>query len=318
MKGITNRTNKMNITNGSLVISAVIVSQPGIAIGIVGFITNLAVLSITVTSKHLRARFYIIINSSFVIGILFSSIYVIPTYILPMIHASNLFCKAINAIGISLMLNYNLHQCCISVDRFLAVRWYYYYRKALQTKHYIIIVSLIWLSSTLSQILPLFAFHPDSMLDCKITWDNSKSKLYYLLWIFIFWIVIPLLIVIASYSYIIYNIYLKRRKIDDYNSVKFFKKTHNAKAEERALQASLQMAILAGGFIISMVPFMATMILGDLIIKNPSIQQFLNASSVIVLIYPTINPVLYVYFDSSIREAVIAKVRLIRKSISRN
>ncbi|RDD38816.1 Alpha-2B adrenergic receptor [Trichoplax sp. H2] len=303
-----------NITNTSIAIYPTILRDFGLVVGFLTLINNGILFLIMVSSKSLKTNSNMIISSLFIIGVFYSSIYVIPSFALSHFLLGK-FCAISNAIGISLVLNYNLHQCLISVDRFLAVRWPHHY-KTLKAKHYAVIILLVWLDALASQTIPLLTFRRSQLQDCRIHLASLQAELLYVFWVFIFWYLVPLLIMITCYFYIIYFIYKRRIQINPRSRIFVYQKSITAK--DNAFQATIQMALLAGIFFVSMAPFICIITLSTAILTRPEVEVYIKVSYIITLCFPAINPILYAYFVTGIRQVVNMKVKSIRKFLIRN
>ena len=285
-----------------------------IAIGIFTILCNLVLFISVAASKSIRSQSNVIICSSFFIGVLFGGIYILPRWGTPYYHQLLVFCEFLPILGSSFLLNYNLHQCLISIDRLIAIRWPILYKQSIKPKHYIIAVICLWIFSLLISCIPIMTYHPISMNSCRPVFYNTPEIQYNLTFFFgLFYI--PIALIVGCYSYIFYKIFRKGSKsnsIDVHN--KSSQVTINSK---KIINASKQMFMLTLLFLFMLFPYFCSyqVIILTIGLSNKSLDGFYRlpcwaritmplVTRYVAFLYPAINPLLYAYFVKSIRMAV--------------
>lgn len=285
-----------------------------ICIGIFTVLCNLVLFISMATSKSIRNPSNVIISSSFFIGILFGGIYILPRWGTPYYHRLNVFCAFLPILGSSFLLNYNLHQCLISIDRLIAIRWPIMYRHSIKPKHYIIAVMCLWIFSLLISSVPIMTFRIIPMNGCNpISYTTQEIKFHLILFFGLFYV--PIILIVGCYSYIFYKIFWKnpKSKLINVNDASIQISINTRKA----ISASKQMFYLTLLFLFTLFPYFCSYQVNILTIglSNGLLDRFYKlpcwvrltlplVTRYIAFLYPAINPLMYAYFVKGIRTAV--------------
>ncbi|EDV21880.1 uncharacterized protein TRIADDRAFT_59534 [Trichoplax adhaerens] len=283
------------------------------AIGVIAVITNSVLFLSLILSRSLRNQSHVIISSSFVIGILFGGIYILPRWAaFDYFRQFGLICSIMPLLGSAFLLNYNLHQCFTSLDRYFAVKWPIKYRRKVHKRLYLYIVVILWVFSFATAFIPAMTFRPLSSSHCVVHSGNFLAERIFAYWKFLGWFFVPVTVIVFCYSQTFYMIYSKRKKsVAPSISCNYrLGKT----TSKKTINASIQMGILAAIFIVMMLPYTCGFIISEFGRILPiSVQFILNMQFItryIAFSYPAINPLLYAYFVDTIRHAFLNLFRL--------
>ncbi|RDD38815.1 Alpha-1A adrenergic receptor [Trichoplax sp. H2] len=307
--------NVSNLTNASSFRPTLLLYPPDsrelwFIIGILSIITNSMLLFGISKAKIFRNLTTIIIGSSFVIGILFGGIYVLPRFAIVGYRKWGLICSLLPVLGSSFLLNYNLHQCLICFDRLIAVNWPVLYKTTLSQHHYLIAIGMIWTSSLLVAIVPVLTFRPLQISDCILYSSDTTAEEIFLYLLFFGCIFFPITVIVTFYAYIFYVIYMRKRKINQTNAS--ISPVQYSIIRRKTMYASIQMATLTLVFLCMMLPYLLLFLivrLRSVKLMSLPLYYFAQFSRYIAFAYPAINPLLYAYFVESIRDALFYRLK---------
>ena len=300
--------NSSNATNGIY-----IAESKELWIILSGFIilTNTFLFVCLMTSKSNRTSSDTILTSTFLIGMLFG-LYIIPRRVVfTRIRQVGIACSILRQSGQLLMLNYNLHQCFISLDRYFAVNWAVKYRNKVHKLLYRRIIVGIWVFSIVFSYVPLITFRITS-LNRFIRYSESNLERIYNYWKIICGYYLPFLIIIICYAKIFYTFFRLRSK----PTISPYQHRFTPSVTRKTIYASAQMGILAMLFIMMTLSNTSSFLLRELRIIPTEWYYRLHNIAISTLYvtysYPALNPLLYAYFIDSIRSAVLKKVKAIK------
>ncbi|RDD38798.1 Ocellar opsin [Trichoplax sp. H2] len=292
-----------------------------ITVGSLAIINNFILFSSLIFTKSAKRSSNIIITSSFFIGILFGALYILPLFSSDFFINIPLICSMLPIIGLALLSNYNLHQCLISVDRYIAVRWPIKYRDINNRKFCIAIVLLTWIISFTTAAIPIMTFRQLSLNECILGYNVIDEANFFLVYHLVLFIV-PTSIIVYCYCYIYHYIYKKKRTI--FSQQAFVQVTEISKLRSKTNQAAIQMSILAIIFIAMIFPFLITFQIVLFSFQNIDSfcslptwfrNYFAAISRYIAFSYPAVNPLLYGYFLDAIREVLHSRYKYLTTSI---
>ncbi|RDD38811.1 Trace amine-associated receptor 8b [Trichoplax sp. H2] len=279
-------------------------------IGVVTVITNFSIFVCTVTSNINQNLFFTVLNSSFLIGILFGGFYILPQW------AAEYFtseipglCFLLPSLGSLLLLCYNLHQCFISIDRYYAVKWPICYRKKIHKSCYIYFITAIWLFSLLFVSIPFMTYRIVEVENCTNLSDEAAENVFLFI-TFIATNILPVIIIIFCYANIYHKFYRQRSKT--FALTTSANQQSKRSVDNKTIKASIQMGFLVIIFMVLMLPSTFIFTFGSLGLMSslPGIVAYhLHiVSRYVSFLYPAVNPLLYCYFVDSIRSAVKSKI----------
>lgn len=282
-------------------------------IGVIGIITNLVLFLSIISSKSLRNPSHIIIASSFLVGVLFNGLYILPRWAaFQYFYQYPIICTILPLLGAAFLFNYNLHQCFISMDRYFAVKWPVKYRRSMHKRLYVNIMVILWGFSLLTAFIPVMTFRPFNSKRCVLHSGNSLAERINAYWQFFGWFFFPFITIIFCYSQIFHMIFGKRRKAIVPNVTASYRPMQLD--TKKTINASIQMGILAFIFIVMMLPYTCVFLVSEIRRVAPvSLQTFLDMVFItryLAFSYPAINPILYGYFVDSIRYAAFDRLNL--------
>ncbi|RDD38812.1 Trace amine-associated receptor 1 [Trichoplax sp. H2] len=274
-------------------------------IGVFTVITNSALLLSLRTSNIRRSPSNMLIESTFVIGILFGGMYIIPRWTaIKYIYKFGYFCSMLPPLGASLFLNYNLHQCLICLYRWFAIKNSLQLYKSIKRK-LSIFLSASWILSFIMGYMPLMTYRKIRHDRCVTSSDNLPAKKIYHCWQFFALFILPATVIVICYSKILHVFYTQRRKVFTTRIISGISDVIKRIPNSRTVKASLQIGLLAIIFVVMIAPYVCVYTLSILgFIKpepNDIIYSLHKALQYLAFLYPAVNPLLYAYFIDSIR-----------------
>lgn len=301
----------MNTSNSTISIYALESKELWIALSGLILLTNTLLFVCLITSKSIRTSSDIILTSTFLIGMLFG-LYIIPRRVLfKSIRHIGILCSILKPFGEFLMLNYNLHQCFISLDRYFAVNWAVKYRNRAHKALYKRIIFAIWIFSMVFTYIPILSYRVLSIHKCYYYSDSTSERIYNY-WKVICGYYLPFLIIILCYTKIFFTFFSFRVK----PTIAPNQYRLTPSANKKTIYASVQMGILAILFILMMLSNTSSFLFREL--KRVPTEWYHRLRSIAIntlyvsYSYPALNPLLYAYFIESIRSAVVEKIKVIR------
>lgn len=292
-------TNTTNLTRSSGHANII-----GICLGVTTIITNSFIFLIIVTNKKLKSVIFIILSSMFLVGISSASLYILPRWAFSAFIGDSFYCYILPALGTAFVINLNLHQCLVSLDRYFAVTRPFQYKLRAQTRYVVSILAMIWIVSTASALLPAaFQFGQDPINQCQSQLNGTDLRQDYLASLTSTFIICPIIVIIFCYSRIFYII--KSR-----SSIAFHQQNNLAQYKScmiaKNVKAAQQMAVITMIYILAFLPFVIVYLLTH---SNPqlgvSLALILQLLFIIAFAVPAINPLLYAYYVTSLREAIM-------------
>ena len=279
----------------------------GTMIGLIGLITNTILLLTILMVGKLRKSSRTLASLS-VCGIIFNAAFVLPIHLLPL-HQSIQYFVSYYLLGgrlaMLLLVNINLHQCVLGIERWLAVASPLRYRRYRKSKLVHLTCILLWITSLALISLPLAIRYimTTSNRHLSINKFNSlngtaeqiekiciqviMSTTYILLFI----------IIISSYTSILARVNSSHRKsLFVYSKVKSKYIT--------SVKTIRQMIVVTGTFLIlcspALIVIMSPMI-GKIYITG---YNFTVISYYFLISYPSVNPILYYYYGRNVRKEI--------------
>ena len=288
-------------------------TEAWIVIGITGTITNLLLFLSLISSKSLRNPSHIIITSSFLVGIFFNGLYILPRWAaFGYFHRYPIICTILPLLGAAFLFNYNLHQCFISMDRYFAVKWPVRYRRCIHKRSYFYVLLYFWGFTLITAFIPVMTFRPFNSKRCVLHSGNHVAERIFAYWNFFGWFFVPIVVIIFCYAKTFHLIFNKRRKSVAPNITASYRPMQLD--NKKTINASVQMAILALIFIVMMLPYTCVFIVSEIrqiaFISPQTLFDMIFITRYIAFSYPAINPILYGYFVGSIRYAVYDRLHL--------
>ena len=265
----------------------------------VTLMSNCVLLLHTKIPRHLRNSSNAIMTSTFVIDILFGSMYILPRQIiLGYIPKLSYFCFLLVPLTTALLLNYNLYQSLICLYGYYSTHWSLQGRKK-AIKYRPWLIGICWMVSLTTAYKPVISFRKLLPATYLRTSSNSFVKILYHEEIFIILYFNPRHYHNRQLHQNIVSIsHQKSKSIDIRNNTQ---SGINIFISSKTLKVSVLMAILAFVFIVMMTPFIT--ILTSQILHLPialSIQgnyYYLHkAFHYLAFSYSEVNPMVYVYF----------------------
>ena len=276
-------------------------------IGTITVITNLFLLFVLVSKRHLRTASNTLLISTLIVGILFALLYLIPRWAIPYTGQLPILCALLPPIGQAFFININLHVCSISLERYICISNPFLYDRIGKRKNFIILIIFLWLISIISQVIPLFTFKPIRSV-CYYWADDLVAQRYFLVATFVILFFIPLTIIVVSYCriYVIVNFHVAQFQ----QIVKQLNNNQEKLTKDR--KAIKQIVAMISVFVISFLPFVIEFLIwqdkefegtpADLITLR--VTQFLAFS------YPAISPLLCCWFKANLRREVKRSLKL--------
>ncbi|XP_031567683.1 histamine H2 receptor-like [Actinia tenebrosa] len=169
------------------------------------------------------------------------------------------WCEISSMCGVLLCGSSILHLCAISIERLIAIKWPLSYNTKVTSKRVIIVLSYIWIQSSLLSIIPVLPidiaqhrFNPDTA-ECEIDW-HEDPKLTLLLIFFYFFV--PINIMIIAYATILKEARRNTRRVQTFHLRVNGKSTFSVFKKE--LKAVKTLAVVIGVFFVMWMPFFVT------------------------------------------------------------
>lgn len=275
-------------------------------IGTITIATNLFLLIVLVSKRHLRTASNTLLVSTLIVGILFALLYLIPRWAIPYTSQLPIICALLPPIGQAFFININLHVCSISLERYICISNPFLYDRIGKRKNFIILIIFLWVISIMSQFIPLFTFKPIRPV-CYYWADNLAAQRNFLVSTFVILFFIPLTVIVISYCriYVIVNFHVAQFQ-------QIVKQLHNTEEKlTKDRKAIKQIVAMISVFVISFLPFVIEFLIwqdkkfegtqADIIALR--VTQFFAFS------YPAISPLLCCWFKANLRREVKRSLR---------
>lgn len=166
------------------------------------------------------------------------------------------WCEISSMCGVFLCGSSILHLCAISIERLIAIKWPLSYNTKVTSKRVIIVLSYIWIQSSLLSIIPVLPvdiaehrFNPH-IAECEIDWH--KDPILTLL-LFFFYFFVPVNIMIIAYATMFKEARRNTRRVQTFHLRVNGKSTFSAFKKE--LKAVKTLAVVIGVFFVMWMPF---------------------------------------------------------------
>lgn len=270
-------------------------------IGVVTLLTNIFLFTMIMSCKRLRMTSNYIIASMCFVGILIALLYLFPRWTIPTFYQNPLLCQILPAIGQGLLLNLNFHVCLVSLERYIIILYPFWHRKYCCKKVLLWIIFIVWLLTISFPFIPLMTYQPIRQHGCNnyIVLDKVSNMIMYCIYFSVFFF-FPVTILISTYTCIFTKIMSGQSK---------FSKT--ASPFRRKRKTLCHISIIVGLFILIWLPFVIAFFVLQLKTKSKEQLSILTVTQYVSFSYPAINPLLYTYYTTSIREEMIFKITLV-------
>ncbi|RDD37082.1 Somatostatin receptor type 4 [Trichoplax sp. H2] len=253
--------------------------------------TNLCMLSLIIFKKKFHCKSGWMKASMFFTGILFALLYLLPYRVLGTYWVNNAFiCTILRLAGPALIISFNFHWTIINVDRYFYYFYPQYYNGYRANIIVVLSVAAIWLISLLCVVIPLYTFMYPLNEECINLYPSRfLSHFVYILIVFGLFFLIPLIIVLLLFSYILCKINhrnLRQQMIPSGDAqTAIFMRRINTKVVKH-------MAIMVGLFIIFWLPYIILSLMNT---SGSSFSMTVAAilSQYFAFSYPAVNPILY-------------------------
>ncbi|RDD45031.1 hypothetical protein TrispH2_003121 [Trichoplax sp. H2] len=277
----------------------------GTTIGFTGLLTN-SILLVTILMVRKLRKSSRTLTSLSLCGILFAAVFILPIHLLPpqqsMAYLVNYDLLGARC-GVLLLININLHQCVLGIERWLAVASPLRYRRYRKSKLVNFTCILLWVTSLILTHLPLAfrcimtttasisALAASNELRVKarriekISFQVILSSTYLML----------LIIMVSSYCSTLASVNSSRRK-------NLFVCSKPKPKHMSSAKAIRQMTIVTGTFLILCSPALTIIMspmLGSTHISN---YTFTVISFYFLVSYPSAYPILYCYYGRNIKK----------------
>ncbi|EDV20110.1 uncharacterized protein TRIADDRAFT_61508 [Trichoplax adhaerens] len=271
------------------------------------FITvgNSILLVFIALQKRLRTISNCILISMSLDAILIAVLYLVPRQVLEAstLKKSPLFCNLSLTFGISFFINLNFHMCILSLERYFSVVYPFRYKSLITQRNVIIVLLISWAFSTLAGFIPFMIFFNLSNQVCTNRSNDELAETIYYYIVFIILFYIPLIIIIATYTRIVWIVRtMNRNHLRTKNSII---------TEKKNKKALLQVSIIVGIFCLCWIPY-TTYYLILRLDMNDFLISIWRPLQILAFSNPAISPLLFAYFNADVREA--AKDCLIKTS----
>lgn len=320
MNSLANQNNQTNKPTGQPIEPPDFIYQ-FILMGIIGgiaLITNAFLFIIIIRRKRLRIPANDILLSMFICGFLFGGVYVLPKWTNIEYIKWPIYCSLSGPIGVFFTLIFNLHQCLICLDKFLALKWPLTYRISVNHCKMISVIVVTWIVAGFAAFSPLIFFRPINNRFCVVSAQDFGQETTYLQVVYGLVFFVPLILMVICYTGIII-IVNSRTKMDQYRN--------NASIDQNffsiTVKTAKQMSVIAGIFIVLWLPFIALslyMLINYkvVLLQRSWILPMFEAFRFLAFAYPSINPILCGYYVNSIRRAMYhdvgRKLTVVKKS----
>ena len=272
--------------------------------------SNGLVILVIITKRRLRTVSNALMVSMFITGCLFAILYIFPRWIYPYWTYSPFLCSILPNTGITLIICSNLHQCAISLDRFLRVTLPFNYDKVARKRYAASVVIVIWIVSIFSgYFLNMFlGFYWSS--HCHLRYTPEEGEIYRIYYVVTYSVLffLPLAIIGATYVRIFVIINSKSRQ------ELYYKRSRAPRSTlHKNLKAAKQVAMMTGIYSICWFPFIILTFITSLAVFGGSSTRTI-AILIEIFQYPAfsyhaINPLLYAFITASVNRALTNKFR---------
>ena len=203
----------------------------------------------------------------------------------------------------------------ISIDRFLAIMRPYQYQNRMTRQVGFSLVTFVWVYSIMWGVLSLVDWTGDSTPDnphIYVTWSRSnertcgkQDKMYYTTAMGVAFL-LPLLIVIVMYSFVLRVAYTQAKAVDSHDTNK------GKRRILRELKATKTIAMVIGVFVVCWLPFFILIVLSlwckscfEPFVVNRALSFSVRIVFVFVLpvMNSSLNPLIYTVFNKEFRSA---------------
>ena len=166
------------------------------------------------------------------------------------------WCEVSSMCGVFLCGSSILHLCAISIERLIAIKWPLSYNTKVTSIRVFIVLSYIWLQSSLLSIIPILpvdiAKHRFNRhtAECEIDW-HANPKLTILL--FFFYFLVPISIMIVAYATMFKEARRNTRRVQTFHLRVNRKSTFSVFKKE--VKAVKTLAVVIGVFFVMWMPF---------------------------------------------------------------
>ena len=271
------------------------------SIGVFTLLTNVFLFMMIMSCKRLRMTSNYIIASMCFVGILIALLYLLPRWTIPTFYRNPLLCQILPAIGQGLLLNLNFHVCLVSLERYIIILYPFWHRKYCCKKLLLWIISIVWMLTISFPFIPLMTYQPIHQHGCNnyIVLDKVSNLIMYCVYFSVFFF-FPVTILISTYTCIFAKIIS--------GQTKFSKRANIFRRKRKTL---CHISIIVGLFILIWLPFVIAFFVLQLRTKTKQQLEILTITQYVSFSYPAINPLLYTYYTTSIREEIIFKIKLV-------
>ncbi|RDD46305.1 D(1)-like dopamine receptor [Trichoplax sp. H2] len=272
-----------------------------LVLAIFTLLTNCSFLFLISCIKNLRKPSNSFIASMAVLGILWSAMYIFPRWALSSIinNSENWFyCSLTALLGIFFTIVINLHLCLISLDKYIAIIFPFFYLKHATNYAITISIGVVWVLPLSIAIIPPLTFRNFSSGACVlVNSDNLAAEESYFIAVFSILFFVPIICMVFAYSHIflIANKQLKVLADQDNSQHRFLN-----------IKAAKYLSIIVGVFLIAWLPYVIFFfaIYVGAVRPNLEIIDALFVLRFLAFSYPCINPVMYGLLQSDLRKYI--------------
>lgn len=273
-------------------------------IGSVSIITNAFLFIIIIRRKKLRTPANDILFSMFICGFLFGAVYVLPKWTNIEYIKWPIYCSLSSPIGVFFAFLFNLHQCLVCFDKFLALKWPLTYRIAVNHCKMMTVIVVIWIVAGFAAFSPLIFYRPINDKFCILISRDFNAESTYLKVVYGLVFFVPLILMVLCYTGIII-IVNSRTQMDKYRNIASLDQTFFS----ITVKTAKQMAVISGVFVVLWLPFIALSLylvvnVHVVVHQGSWILPMFEAFRFLAFAYPAINPILCGYYVTSIRRAM--------------
>ncbi|EDV27336.1 Trace amine-associated receptor 7e [Trichoplax sp. H2] len=304
MSNITNQTG-----NGSNLLSNGI-AQSIIVYGVISgltILTNISLLGLIISERKLHTTSNWIMASMFFTGIIFGLFYLLPRWTLyyQWLYKDPIACTVLPLTGIGLIINLNLHLTLVSLDRYLCVMFPIRYKIRKTCLIVMLSVVAVWLLSILSAYLPLVTILIPLPDRCAELTSSNPLHQAYLILIFSVLFFFPLLVLIVTYTQILFIVNNHQR-----NKIMHQRGSTPISLIKRNIRAIKCMAIMIGIFILFWLPYIVSLFMFFFPgLVTSTAQESVRNLQYLAFSYPAINPLVYAYVTASLRREIGNRLR---------
>ena len=150
------------------------------------------------------------------------------------------------------------HLTCISLERMLCIKYPFYYNTHITSNKAIVIILILWLLSCVIGLFPQFGLgdilYNPQLIECEVNWNTRSRDKVLVSLLVIFFFVLPLGIMIASYG-VIFSITRKQVRRISVLQTRF----SSTSPLRREIKAVKTISVIVGVFFVMWLPyFLAT------------------------------------------------------------